>query len=276
MRTLGNYREFVIGLSWVALFLLLFLIVGATGWMGWGPDSCVKDNSCFCEAFHKGFIKQPSNTWSNVGFILVGLSILWWIGWQRATGTRYGPPNRMTTTDDVFYPTVYGNVAAFMGPGSMMFHGSMTAVGGVIDGLSMYMWAAFFLVYSLVQITEMDRTLLGRIFLVSFLYCGIVLLATILHASIKNISPILIAVLVAPAVVIQVIRLIQGKYEWWGWVYFFAAVASFLVAFLFWQLSKTGGSWCDPTSPLQGHAVWQLLSAVMVGCIYLFFRAERG
>jgi hypothetical protein len=57
--------------------------------------------------------------------------------------------------------------------------------------------------------------------------------------------------------------------------WFWAGLGIFAVAFAIWNVSRTGGAWCSPESLLQGHALWHLLSAVSVGCFYLYFRAER-
>jgi len=40
-------------------------------WSDLAPATCLPD-SCFCEAIGDGLIRQPSNTWSNPGFCLVG------------------------------------------------------------------------------------------------------------------------------------------------------------------------------------------------------------
>jgi hypothetical protein len=57
--------------------------------------------------------------------------------------------------------------------------------------------------------------------------------------------------------------------HWW----FFAGVTSFLIALSIWRLSWTGGDLCAPRG-FQGHAVWHVLSAVTVFCVYKYFRAE--
>ena len=47
------------------------------------------------------------------------------------------------------------------------------------------------------------------------------------------------------------------------------------LAFGIWNLSKTGGPWCDPHSLLQGHAVWHVLGAVAAFCLYRLWASER-
>ena len=85
----------------------------------------------------RALIKQPMNTWSNIGFVLAGLAMLWWIGWERATGSASGLANRMTRT--AYYPAAFGFMTIFMGPGSMFFHGSLKQSGRMAGQRSMYL-----------------------------------------------------------------------------------------------------------------------------------------
>jgi dihydroceramidase len=50
------------------------------------------------------------------------------------------------------------------------------------------------------------------------------------------------------------------------------AAGLFALAFLAWTLDATG-AWCDPTSPLQGHALWHLGGAAAAGVLYVHTRA---
>src|SRR5262249_18233999 len=46
------------------------------------------------------------------------------------------------------------------------------------------------------------------------------------------------------------------------------ALGIFGLAFLAWTLDETG-TWCSPTSPFQGPAVWHLGSAAAAGALYV-------
>jgi hypothetical protein len=97
---ISNYREFTAGLIGLVVILGVFLGLAAAGWDG-DPDPCFRQpNGCYCENINErdpvhspvrlrpGWFAQPMNTWSNVGFMLVGLYILWWTGWERAVCVR--------------------------------------------------------------------------------------------------------------------------------------------------------------------------------------------
>lgn len=114
MTTISNYREFTLGLAGLAVLLLVILILGAVGWLG-DRNTCYQSpGQCYCENIdqvhpersaildHPGMFAQPVNSWSNIGFMLLGLAMLWWIGWERATGRRSAHRNLMTQRHAVF------------------------------------------------------------------------------------------------------------------------------------------------------------------------------
>lgn len=66
---------FLIGLAVSAVSIGALFLLGALKWIeSSSPDPCVKTDTCYCERLRLGMIKQPSNTWSNLGFVLVGLT----------------------------------------------------------------------------------------------------------------------------------------------------------------------------------------------------------
>jgi hypothetical protein len=93
---------------------LVVLIALAPSWDGFQPASCLPH--CFCEAVRAGAIKQPANTWSNLGFVFVG-GLVVGAGRDRA----------------------FGWAIVFLGPASMALHATLTLGGQWIDVVSMYL-----------------------------------------------------------------------------------------------------------------------------------------
>ena len=54
-----------------------------------------------------------------------------------------------------------------------------------------------------------------------------------------------------------------------------AFIAINLVALLIWSGSHAGGWLCDPSSILQGHALWHVLNAIAGALLYPYLRSER-
>jgi hypothetical protein len=97
-------------------------------WRG-GLQTCVTDEApanCYREPIRTGAIKQPVSTATTAVFVVVGLAIL-----RRADRPAAGGRNHR-------WATPFGFIALLMGPGSALFHGTLTTWGGFFDQWSMY------------------------------------------------------------------------------------------------------------------------------------------
>ena len=254
------------GLAAVAAATIAFWLLGNDGYPG-GPDECIALGDCYCEAIRPGRVAQPANSWSNAGFVFAGLAVL-------AHLRRTGPA---LMASDPFYPRLYGALGIFLGVGSFAFHGTMTAWGGAADLISMYAYIAFVVAYDLARVGEWRRVRFGAVF------TAVTLVPSLALAVIPSEhGKWLFAILVGVALLLEVAVSFPSLRPWaprpidpvrrpWFW----AGLGSFVVANGVWNVSHTGGPWCDPHSLWQGHALWHLLSAVAVWCFYLYFLAER-
>src|SRR6266481_825369 len=101
----------------------------------WPPATCRPDH-CFCEAIHNGAVAQPANSWSNLGFVVVGLLIAH--ARMRDDASPIAP-----------YRRIYGYALVLIGLGSAFYHASLTFVGQLMDVSGMYILITFALLYSL-------------------------------------------------------------------------------------------------------------------------------
>ena len=268
----GNHREFAWGLTAVGVFMLLFLVFALAGWPG-PVDSCVLDrpNTCFCEAFSPpGLlqIKQPINTFTNLSYIVVGLLILWSLGDARAAGTSGGNPMRAPGALAV----TYGALTIFLGPGSMLFHGSLTEWGGWLDQISLVLFGGFLIYYDLTRIYRDNDT----IKLVSLIGYVVIIMVGVLVTLLLGKGSLVFAMLVLLWLLLLQTLVLTGnargirRAPYWFWM----AVGTFVVATIVWLLSQTGGPLCASNNILQGHGVWQILTGLTTGCIFLYLRSE--
>ena len=103
--------------------LVLMYVAAREGWLG--PD--VGRGDGFCEAARPGWLRQPANSLSNLGFVLAGLLI----GWHaRLPSGRLARPGLAAS---------YAVVVVLLGPGSMAMHATQTELGGRLDQASMYL-----------------------------------------------------------------------------------------------------------------------------------------
>ena len=81
-----DLRPLVVAAVTAVVSLALVLAAARWGWLG--PD--VGRGDGFCEAARPGWIRQPANTWSNLGFVIAGLAIAWYAGERARLGVTLG------------------------------------------------------------------------------------------------------------------------------------------------------------------------------------------
>ena len=251
----------------LVLPMILFVALWAADWPG-AADRCL-DNSrraaprdtCYCEKLNRSGIKQPANTWSNVGPILVGLTVLIYV----AGFSTLRSDNPMTS--DLMYQNLYGGLVVFLGPGSMYFHASMTRFGGWLDTLSMSLYIVFMVVYNVVRLFDASRSVFWLI------YISLNVLFAILGWFLEGAGTVTFGIMLVCAIITEVIvhltKIVRRRLLW-----LLVGLGIFAVAFLIWWLSHTDGPLCSPDSALQGHGVWHILCGLAAGCFFLYFRTE--
>ena len=95
--------------------------------------SLIGEASRWCERVSGGLFREPLNTLSNLGFMIAGLYMFWVICNDKQDSTN---PFIGITPISV----LYASVVIYLGPGSMLMHGTNTEWGGWADNLSMIMF----------------------------------------------------------------------------------------------------------------------------------------
>lgn len=265
-----------VGLIESGVLMAIFFILGLTGWIPSSEDDdCVADNDCYCERLHPGMVKQPINTWSNLGFMLAGLVILLMVGNSGLDPATEPNPMKAASTLAI----LYGAVVIYLGPGSMFFHASMKQWGGWLDTFSMVIFTSFLFLYDLLH------TILNAgdaVFIVLWVIANVALAAwtwwmdknrpgtKILGLTPGSFTFGAFAVLWA---LLQILVLAGTGGAGRSATFFILAIISFGSAFVVWHFSKTGGPLCKPDSWLQGHGLWHLLGALTAFFIFLYFQS---
>jgi len=229
-------------------------------WAAYRAATCMPSD-CFCERVSGGFVRQPANTWSNLGFVYVGYLILW--------NALRAPRLEGTVDTELAAPfrIAFGATLAFMGFGSWIYHASMTFVGQWFDVIGMYMLPTLVLLFHAQRAPRLGaggavagyvalNAVLGVLLVVApearrYLFAGTLAAAAAVELASRR-----------TAAAQRDLRL------------FLAAAGALAVAFLIWNLDL----WhilCAPDSLLQGHAVWHLLCATSGGFLYVYFRSRR-
>ena len=250
---------------WVLAFVSLsvFCVLALVGW----PGTFAAAGGGFCEAFREGPIKQPANTWSNLGFVVAGLWVVRRAGIDRKSTVR----SSNLVGRSVSLSTLYAALVVFLGPGSMAMHGSGTAWGATTDVLSMLLYIAFPVVYALARLVGGGARTCVWLYVALAGWLGVSLLAGTLPFSGSTLYTWLVPAFAGLEVCLYLRNSpVTREVRWLG-----LAGGVFLVALVIWRFSHTGGVFCFPESVVQGHAVWHLLCAVSTAAIYIYYQSER-
>jgi len=270
------HRGFIVWAAAIVLILGVFMIFVGVGWPG-EANECIDptddaSDSCFCETFsrsdvtsHASGVRQPVNTWSNLYAVLTSLLVALVIFRDRKSSAT--PANLMKSKTAM--PDTFIFAILFLGLGSMWFHASLTTWGGYLDGMSMYVFTAFLVFYSIRRMWDS-----ALFFWIG--YPATVILFTALHNTIPSV--INIAIIVLAYIIVECIiwyrtkTFLQGR--WQTILLWFLALLAMGLATLFWALSQTGAPLCDPNSGFQPHGLlWHPLAGVMAVLLYFYWRA---
>ncbi len=230
-------------------------------WRGWlGPD--VGRGADFCEAA-TGLVRQPANTFSNVGFVVAGLLIAW--------HASQGWPASRTMTRGL--ATIMACIVVLLGPASAAMHATQTALGGHLDMLSMYFVASFAASYAATRWWERGRGFFAGAFAAGVLLCVSIGALPGAVPMVRTSGNAVFGALVLSALALELLIIRRGRTQSTrGYAY--ASFGCLTVAFVIWNISNVSG--CDPTSLLQGHAAWHLLDAVAAYFLYRYYASETS
>lgn len=130
----GESRPTAVILIALGVFALAFVTVGLVGWGEPAPyEQAIGEISRWCERVSGGLLREPVNTLGNLGFVVAGLAMFTVL----ATDTKEQrlEHNRLIGNQPI--ALLYAAATVFLGPGSMVMHGSHTFFGAWIDNVSM-------------------------------------------------------------------------------------------------------------------------------------------
>ena len=139
-------NAFIITLIISIVFLLIFYLLSYFQLIqSLESSSFIGEASRWCERISGGPFREPVNTLSNLGFMVAGLFILYKLS-NEISFNNFSGLNRITV--------LYGVAVVWLGPGSMLMHGTNTEWGGWADNLSMIMYIILPWLYNIYKMSN--------------------------------------------------------------------------------------------------------------------------
>jgi hypothetical protein len=217
-------------------------------WSSFAPAA-----SRFCEDAVCGWIREPANTWSNVGFLVAGLAAL--------LGSPRGAPRLMRR---------FGLVCIFLGLGSAAFHATRTYFGGLLDSAGMQAAAALMLAANARRLfPTRDAGASER--RDTWTFWSLAALGIALVIAVESFERAVDALVMGVAGVMEIVIVVKARgrlhraHRWLAWSW-----ATFIAAYACWWADLHGVA-CDPAAHVvNGHAAWHLLMAASLSCVQRF------
>ncbi|MBM4779463.1 MAG: ceramidase [Archangiaceae bacterium] len=222
-------------------------------WEGLSPATCLPD-ACFCEAVGDGLIRQPSNTWSSLGFCVAALVMTGQWRTERARGS-------LTSAEALTFIVA----VMLVGVTSAVYHASLTFFGQTLDVQSMYLVVLLALMVNVEALRRPPASRALQFYVLVNLALG-VLLVTVPAVRRHAFGLALGGVIVTEAL-LRTKRLRRH-----GLQFLLGALVTQALAFGIWVLDLKKLV-CEPHSLLQGHAAWHLLGAVATLLLWRSLRA---
>lgn len=253
------------------LTLLLYVTFRNTDvWFLYFDDS-LKSNGPWTEALRGSIFRERANTWSNLGFILVGIYIVAYAWWDARRETTRRDPHV------VRHPALmalYGLACIVLGIGSGSMHASLMGWAHKADVFGMFIALATLIALQwgryITAIPFGGRhwpawPLLGAVAVV-----GSMLLINYSKHLGGDIA-IFVTLIVVSGITIGADALLGNTTQQYRWIAI--SYGALALAYYIWRLD-VARQFSAPDAWIQGHALWHVLNAVTLGAMAVLYRSE--
>ena len=307
-------NPFYIALTITGLFTVVFFYLSSQGLIQSEEEAyLIGEASRWCERVSDGWFREPVNTLSNFGFVVIGLIIFWIISKEN------------TSKDNLFFGVtgitlIYATAAVYLGPGSMLMHATNTEWGGWADNLSMVMYIVIPWLYNISLMAKWSiKKFAITYFIIIISYAvlrwlygwglgiGFNLFGTsiglwfISEALYRFWSPAFrflsgfLGFFVMFLFGTSPLDIFNNISDYW-WTLFFwlpgllathkpegrrstkwfiLGMISYFLAFAIWTTGVPDHQNCSPDSIIQAHGIWHLLTALATFLFFIHYRSEQ-
>jgi len=237
---------------------------GSRIWAG-GQTSREFENPQYEEQIYPdNLMRTRANTWSNLAYVAVGLYVIGLAGadWHRQPGEE---ATYLVSTPAL--SALFGVACCYLGIGSGLFHASLLKWGQQLDVAAMYAPQVVLIAVNLGRLLPRigPRPSWPLLIAVSLITCALLFVYK------WSMSSRVVMPLLSMAILMFVVRDLfmtrRPRVLWW-------IAGSFLLTVLgvMCRESDIAGTFSAPDAVFQGHAVWHLLTAGSLACLYVYHR----
>lgn len=258
----------VFGIITLVLLALYTAYRDTDVWYLWAGDQ-LKARGTFAELVRASIFRTRANTWSNLGFIFVGLYIVAYAWWDARRETLQQDPYAVRQPALMGF---FGLACIVLGFGSGAMHAALMGWGHKADVYGMYISIGSLVA---LQWARWAPTHLGKrraptwpLFAITAIIASVLLLANMKTLRGDYVTMALIALVVVNASIDVFSRRTSLQLRW-----LFASYVAMTVAYYIWRLDMAR-VFSTPETWFQGHAIWHLLNAVSLGSLAILYRSE--
>lgn len=212
----------------------------------------------FCEENLSSYIATPANTWSNMGYVLIGIYLTW-----------------ISLKEKNILLKLIGPLAILCGLTSGIYHATFSYFWQAFDNGSMFIFISLLLVFNLYRLKT--KSLSSPFLTILFVILNIASITAFFYLKTlfgMNVGITIFAIELIAVLTTEVILYSNAKMKY--------KLNSLLIAF---ALLLTGWGiwwldflkiWCDPSTFhfINGHAIWHILTVLSFVFVYKFYKQQ--
>ena len=258
-----------LGLGILVLALLFMHYREVNVWESMVAGKALLNPSYAERIYESSVFRTRANTWSNYGFVVVGAYALTlaWLDSKREYDAQAG-----YIVKNPIYGALFGIGCVYVGIGSGFFHASLTRWGQQLDVASMYAALTALIAMNLERYLPKvpgpawrTHAIWGAGALAASVYFYIYKWEMSSKTTLTALSFTMVFFCVA-----DLFRRKSSFHKLWSPL----SLAVIVFAVYIRQLG-VDGKFSGPDTVFQAHAIWHLLCAASLACIFMYYRSER-
>ena len=262
----------------MTIICLIFVVqIGQESWWDFGWLGHNKDGM-YCERVRShDFLKERSNSISNILFVLIGEIVLFFSWYDISIGKH--PVRQNLIMKCPIWSVFYGLSLIYLGIGSFMYHASLKHVAQILDVAAIYAILLYFhllLICKFVEKYTKENHFedFGKYF--NLTLCGLLLVLDLMAFKYKGyfnsmkVLPISAGIIIFKFILFYVMN--WEMINRYNLFYGLSALLFIVTGFISRQIDL---KYCNPDSWFQLHSLFHILVAVGLFLAYLMLRAER-